>query len=228
MQMKKYLVLSFDDGTIYDKRFIKLLDKYGIPATFNLNSGLDDYIWYYNDTKPICRLKLKENIHLYKNHEIASHTLTHPYLTSLSKEDLLKEVKIDIKNLEKIFKRKVVSFGTPFDKCSEREINIIKENTSIKYFRIPLIKAKNDFSIPSDPFHIGINALYDDENIYEQIENFANNTLDKSLFVIVGHSYDFEVNNHWEYIENLLKYISSFKEFEIKTFGEAIKALFDD
>ncbi len=225
---KKYLVLSFDDGTIYDKKLIDLLNKYNISATFNLNSGLENYVWYYNNTYPIERLVLRNNIDLYKNHEIASHTLTHQYLTSLSKDELINEVKIDIENLEQIFNRKIVSFGTPFDKCSEREIDIIRANTSIKYFRIPLKKEENDFSIPTDSFHIGINAIYDDKNIYEQIKNFASNTLDKSIFVIAGHSYDFEVNNHWDYIEKLLKYITAFKEFEIKTFGEAAKNLFDD
>ena len=53
----KIVSLSFDDGTIYDKRFIDLLNKYGLRATFNLNSGLKDFIWYYED-KPIRRLNL--------------------------------------------------------------------------------------------------------------------------------------------------------------------------
>ena len=36
---RKMLTLSFDDGTVQDKRFIKLIDKYNLRATFNLNSG---------------------------------------------------------------------------------------------------------------------------------------------------------------------------------------------
>jgi len=44
----RYVVLTFDDGTIYDKRFIEILNKYNIPCSFNLNSGLDDFIWYFN------------------------------------------------------------------------------------------------------------------------------------------------------------------------------------
>ena len=49
------VVLSFDVGTIYDKRFIELLDKYGLKATFNLNSGLGEYAWYL-DSFPVERL----------------------------------------------------------------------------------------------------------------------------------------------------------------------------
>ena len=145
--MKKYLVLSFDDGTIYDKRFIELLNKYNIPATLNLNSGLCDFVWYYNDTFPIRRLKLEECKNMFVGHEIASHTLTHPYLTSLSHDELVYQVNQDVENLEKIFGIKVESFGVPFSYCNEREIDIIKNNTPIKYMRLSYIKEKSDFII---------------------------------------------------------------------------------
>ena len=35
---KKALTLSYDDGTIHDRRFIDMLNKYGIKCTFNLIS----------------------------------------------------------------------------------------------------------------------------------------------------------------------------------------------
>ena len=56
----RYVVLTFDDGTIYDQRFIELLNKYNLPCSFNLNAGLDDFIWYYDNDKPIQRLKLDQ------------------------------------------------------------------------------------------------------------------------------------------------------------------------
>jgi peptidoglycan/xylan/chitin deacetylase (PgdA/CDA1 family) len=224
--MKKYLVLSFDDGSIYDRRFTELLDKYNIPATLNLNSGLCDFVWYYDDHFPIRRLKLDECGNMFDNHEIASHTLHHPYLTSLSFDELVYQVNEDVNNLERIFNRKIESFGVPFTPCNEREIDIIKHNTPIKYMRLSYMKDKYDFSIPNDQYHFGINALYDDLDIYNQIKVFADNRLDKSIFIIAGHSYEFEVKNHWEYIENLLKYIKSFNEFEVVTFKDAVKNLF--
>ena len=85
--MPKFLVLSFDDGTIYDKRFIEILNKYNVSATLNLNSGLQNFVWYYQDKYEIKRLTLTDDIHLYDNHEIASHTLTHPFLTELTEEE---------------------------------------------------------------------------------------------------------------------------------------------
>lgn len=37
---KKYLVISSDDGTIQDERVISVFKKYGIKATFNINTGM--------------------------------------------------------------------------------------------------------------------------------------------------------------------------------------------
>ena len=46
--MAKYILLSFDDGTVYDQRLVELLNRYGFKGTFNLNSGLEDFVVYYD------------------------------------------------------------------------------------------------------------------------------------------------------------------------------------
>ena len=56
----KYFAFSIDDGTIFDKEVIALLNRYGFPATFNLNSELQEFTWYLDET-PITRLNLYEN-----------------------------------------------------------------------------------------------------------------------------------------------------------------------
>lgn len=35
----KTLTLSYDDGAIYDRKLIEIMNKYGLKGTFNLNSG---------------------------------------------------------------------------------------------------------------------------------------------------------------------------------------------
>ena len=107
--------LSFDDGTIYDLRFIELLNKYNLKASLNLNSGMEDFIWYYGKEQfPIKRLKLREVVEKYNGHEVASHSLTHPYFSSLDEKEIIRQVKEDIKNLENIFNRKISGFAFPF------------------------------------------------------------------------------------------------------------------
>uniref|UniRef100_UPI0040573C9A polysaccharide deacetylase family protein n=1 Tax=Acetatifactor sp. TaxID=1872090 RepID=UPI0040573C9A len=217
--MRKIIVLSFDDGTIYDKRFIEILNKYQIPCTFNLNSGLKDYVWYCNE-QPIRRFDLEENPSLYQGHEVASHTVTHPYLTELTEEELICEVECDCKKLQEIFGGKEIGFAVPLDRCGEREIEIIRKTGIVKYIRLP--KPTESFEPPKDAFRIGCHGLYNEPGIKEKIAEFAKNTLPVSVFILAGHSYEFEVNNHWAYIEELLQYMQSFDNLEFMTMLEMV------
>lgn len=215
--MAKYFILSFDDGTVYDRRFVALLNKYGIKATFNLNSGLEDFVWYYEDKYPIRRQCLKETVQQYQGHEIASHTLHHHWLNSLTPPQLRREVDEDCKALKEIFGLTQIGFGVPFTACSDREIKIIQKN--VRYIR--LSEMSDCFALPKDPYHIPIHGLYNDADIREKVVRFAENDLPESLFVMAGHSYEFEVLDHWDYIESLLQFIRSF-DFQIVTTMEFV------
>ena len=201
----KYFVLSFDDGTVHDKRFVELLNKYQIPCTFNLNSGLEDYIWKFGGN-PVVRQHLADTVEQYRGHEIASHSLTHPHLEQLPPPRLRQEVEGDCAALKEIFAVNEIGFGVPFTVCGEREIHIIKKY--IRYIR--LSEYASSFALPEDPYHIPIHALYNDADVRQKIAAFAQNDLPRSLFVMAGHSYELEFLNHWEYMEDLLQYIKSF------------------
>lgn len=219
--MRKILILSFDDGTIYDKRFVELLNKYGIKATFNLNSGLEDFIWYYEDRFPIRRQVLADTVEQYRGHEIASHSLHHHWLNTLTPPQLSREVGEDAAALKKLFGLKEIGFGVPFTACDEREIRIIK-----KYVRYIRLSAFSDsFALPKDPYHIPIHGLYNEPDIYEKLEQFANSNLPVSLFVMAGHSYEFEVFDHWQYIEDMIQYICA-QGFEIMTTMEFVNQFY--
>ena len=203
--MSKYFLLSFDDGTVHDRRLVELLNKYQIPATFNLNSGLEDFVWEFQG-QPVVRQSLKDTVEQYRGHEIASHTLTHPWLNSLTPPQLSREVREDCAALKEIFGLEEIGFGVPFTACGEREINLMKH--IVRYIR--LSEFSESFALPKDPYHIPIHGLYNDPDIREKIARFAENDLPVSVFVLAGHSYEFEALGHWEYMEELLKYIRSF------------------
>ena len=204
--MRKIFIFSFDDGTVWDGRFVELLNKYGMKATFNLNSGLEDFVWYYEDRFPVRRQKLAETAQQYRGHEVASHTLTHPWLNSLTPPQLSREVGEDCAALKEIFGLSEIGFGVPFTACNAREINIIRKY--VRYIR--LSEFSDSFALPEDPYHIPIHGLYNDPDIREKIARFAENDLPVSVFVMAGHSYEFEALDHWGYLEELLQYIRSF------------------
>ena len=219
--MRKIFILSFDDGTIWDKRFVELLNQYGMKATFNLNSGLEEFVWLYEDRFPIRRQKLADTVEQYRGHEIASHTLTHPWLNTLTPPQLAREVGEDCEALKELFGLSEIGFGVPFTACGEREIRILRKY--VKYIRLSAFS--DSFALPEDPYHIPIHGLYNDPDIREKIQAFADCGLPEALFVMAGHSYEFEVLNHWQYIEELLAYIQSFG-FEVMTTMEFIKEFY--
>ena len=204
--MAKYFLLSFDDGTIYDRRFVELLNQYRIKGTFNLNSGLEDFVWYYEDRFPVRRQRLSEVGDLYEGHEIASHSLHHHWLNTLTPPQISREIGEDCENLKKHFGLEQIGFGVPFTACGEREIRLIRKH--VRYIR--LSRFQESFALPEDPYHIPIHGLYNQADIREKIRKFAENDLEDSLFVLAGHSYELEVLDHWGYMEELLTFISGF------------------
>ena len=215
----KYFIFAIDDGTIYDKKVIDIFNKYNIRATFNLNSGLQDFVWYKDD-KPVERLKLYENRHIYDNHEVASHSLTHPWLTSLSDEDVYREVKEDVDNIERIFARKVTTFSFPFDYFDERTINIVK---SVGITHIILPEIDDSFKLPSDLFHIKVTSWNIDEAL-EKADRFIKDK-DAQLFVYLSHSYDYEFSNAYDKLERLCQKVSSDKNIKIIPICELISII---
>jgi len=207
----KFFLLSFDDGTVHDKRFVELLNKYSIPCTFNLNSGLENFVWQF-EGNDVVRQHLEDTVGQYRGHEIASHSLTHPRLDQLPPPRLRREVEEDCAALKKIFGVEKLGFGVPFTVCGEREIKIIRKY--VRYIR--LSEYASSFALPADPYHIPIHALYNDADVRAKIAAFAENDLPDSLFVLAGHSYELEFLNHWDHMESLLQYIRSF-DFEILT-----------
>lgn len=217
---RKIFLLSFDDGTVWDKPFVELLNRYQIPCTFNLNSGLENFVWEF-EGKPVARQKLTETVEQYRNHEVASHTLTHPWLDSLTPPQLRREAGEDCAALKRIFGLEEIGFGVPFTACGEREIKIIRK--FVRYIR--LSEFSDSFALPKDEYHIPIHGLYNDPDIREKIARFAGNDLPVSLFVMAGHSYEFQMLDHWQYLEELLQYILSFG-FELMTTMEFVKEFY--
>ena len=114
---EKAFNMTYDDGIVQDIEFIEMLNKYGIKATFNLNSGLmfQEFAWFHDCGMVVKRLSPERAKDLYEGHEIASHTLSHPYMDSLSAEQILHEMVEDRDNLETMFDTEVSGFAVPFD-----------------------------------------------------------------------------------------------------------------
>ena len=47
---RKAVTFSYDDGVTQDRQLVELLNRYGLKATFNLNSGIQSYAEVFENT----------------------------------------------------------------------------------------------------------------------------------------------------------------------------------
>lgn len=236
MDFKKIVTFSFDDGVTQDVRFTGILNKYGLKCTFNLNSellGKEGSLTVQG--KKINHTKVAPELvkDIYKGHEVASHTLTHPNLTTLSPYEVIRQVEKDRENLSELVGYDVCGFAYPCGgiNCNRAVADLIKTKTNVKYART--IIHSHNFDVPNDMFLFKPTAsLTKDKKVFfKHCLDFVNATPDKlQLFYIWGHSYELDVDDSWDYFENICKMFSLNKDiyfctnteaFEyIKSFGE--------
>ena len=200
----KALTFSFDDGVTQDRRLIEILDKYGLKATFNINTALlnrrNNIGNPAGGTVPHNKVAIYEVKELYKNHEVAVHTLTHPRLPDIEDDEtVLYEVDEDRKNIEFLTGCEVVGMAYPCGGVNndERVAKLIGENTPIKYART--ITSTLSFEPQENllQFNPTIHWLQW-EKMYELAEKFLEMKPDTpQIFYIWGHAYELDFRPEW-------------------------------
>ena len=136
--------VSYDDGVLQDVRFVNLLNQYGLKGTFNLNSGLmeNEFEWIHETGCIVKRLSKENVLSLYNGHEVSSHTLTHPFMQEKTENEIMKELEVDKKNLEKLFGRQIKGFaGHTYDFDTENmwdKIETILKKISLQKDILPM------------------------------------------------------------------------------------------
>ena len=211
---KKAITFSFDDGVTQDIRLIELFNKYGLKCTFNLNSGflgLDGTLDRNGRTvrhDKIARDKIKE---VYKGHEVAVHTITHPNLTSIQDEkEIIRQVEEDRLALSEICGYEVVSMAYPCGGTNndDRVAEIIKNNTGVKFARG--LDSTYSFDLQDNLLRFKPTVYYIEDCLDEVVDRFlALNSDTPALLYIWGHSYEMDAEYiTWEKFESVLKKLS--------------------
>ena len=210
---KKAITFSFDDGVTQDIRLIEILDKYGLKCTFNLNSeflGLEGTLDRNGRTvrhDKIARNKIKE---VYKNHEVAVHTLTHPFLPSLDEKEIIRQVENDRQNLSEICGYEVVSMAYPCggENNDDRVAEIIRNNTGVRLARG--LESTYNFDLQDNPLRFKPTVYYIEDCLDEIVDRFLKLDFDKpQLLYIWGHSYEMDAEYiSWEKFEEICKRLS--------------------
>lgn len=212
----KVLTMSYDDGKLEDERLVAIFNKYGIKGTFNLNSGLiDDGI----------RIKPELWKELYKGHEVATHTLTHPTIDRCPNVEIIQEYLDDRKFIESIMGYPVLGHAYPNGSYSKRVEDIMR-SIGIKYGRIigdnfanvklantvsdiSVVGDEDGFSLPTD-FMEWKPTCHHNHGLLEFGQKFKALNKKQYLYMMYvwGHSYEFTRDNNWELMEEFCKMMS--------------------
>lgn len=200
---RKALTLSYDDGVEQDERLIGILDAAGLKCTFNLNSGSfapEGHVWPEGQVHrrlPESRVKT-----LYRGgHEVAVHTLTHPDLTQLPENEMVREILGDRLNLEALFGCMVRGAAYPYGTYSDRTVEALRA-CGIVYCRT--VWSSHGFGIPQDWLRLQPTCHHDDAQLDALCERFLSETFyaNSGLFYLWGHAYEFEGNDNWQRIQD--------------------------
>lgn len=224
----KAITFSYDDGVTQDRRLIEIFDKFGLKATFNLNSellGQSEELVRNGVRVNHTKNSSKEVKEIYKNHEVAAHTLTHPLLTRLSDEEIIYQVETDRKNLEKLTERTVTGMAYPGGGVNYNEhiADVIRKNTGIRYARTTV--SSYNFELQTDllAFKPTVYHHQDWNKMIELGKEFIElKTSEPKIMYIWGHSYEFDINDSWGEFEDFCRLISGKSDIFYGTNSEVL------
>lgn len=224
----KAITFSFDDGVGQDKKAVEILNRYGLKATFNLNSAKFGLKFPYvmpTDGRIIERTIITpdEAVNLYKNHELAVHTLTHADLTDLPDSCIVWQIEEDRKNLERLGGKPVQVMAYPCGYVNEHVVEVIKNKTQIKMARTVVSTYNFDLQTDLLNFNPTIHMKEYDRMIELAKEFLELKTETPKLFYIWGHTYEFDMDDiSYEKFEEFCKMISGKEDIFYGTNGEVL------
>ena len=209
----KAFTMSYDDGVFQDIRLIEILNRYGLKASFNLNSGLfgQQRILQVRGV-PVNhnRLKAEDIRGVYAGHEVAAHTVTHAMLPECSQEEIVREVEADRLALSELTGYEVVgmAYANGGENNNDTVAQVIRDWTGVQYART--ITCTGDFTPQNNllrfnptVFHLRMDEMF---ALGEQFLAMEPET--PQLFYVWGHSYELDAENTWNRFEEFCRMMS--------------------
>ncbi|MBE6974450.1 MAG: polysaccharide deacetylase [Ruminococcaceae bacterium] len=209
----KAVTFSFDDGVTQDIRMIEMLNKYGLKATFNLNSqllGTKGFLQRFDQRISHYKIHPDHVKVIYHGHEVAVHTLTHPNLTTLDDDEIVRQVEQDRLKLSEMVGYEVVGMAYPCGGVNNNDhvAQVIREKTGVAYSRT--ITCSGSFE-PQDQLHrfnptVGIHF----DRLMELGRQFVELKPDSpQIFYIWGHTFEMDyAPENWQRMEEFFRLIS--------------------
>lgn len=223
---KKAFTLSYDDGITQDRKLISLFNQYKVKATFNLNSGLFGKKGTVSAGKkkvPHIKLTADEARELYQEHEVAAHGQYHSCMVGMDSGRCAEEILQSRKALEEMENHPVTGYAYAFGAYDDTVLGAMRA-CGITYART--IHSTHKFDIPDNFLTWNPTCHHDDKRIFELADDFLsdrfyfNMLTPAKIFYVWGHSYEFDQNDNWDHIEELIRKVSGREDVWYASNGE--------
>lgn len=201
--LRKALTLSYDDGVEQDVRLVEILNRHGLKAAFNINSGLfakEDTVYPAGQVHRRMTLAACKALYLGSGHEVAAHGLMHEWMTELPAVMQTREVLLDRENLEREFGGMIRGMAYAFGAYNDQIVQVLA-NCGIAYCRT--VHSTHQFDIPQDWLRLNPTCHHADPQLMALCDRFLADEAPfvSRLFYLWGHSYEFEGQDNWQIIE---------------------------
>jgi peptidoglycan/xylan/chitin deacetylase (PgdA/CDA1 family) len=198
---------SWDDGDEGDRRIIASFNEWGLKGTFNLNSGFLRTTGVKSEYDTNQKLDRSEIAEVYKGHEVAIHTVTHPWMSRLDASQIAIEVLEDRKTLEDLVGYPVRGMAYPFGDYNKQVVEILR-SLGVVYCRTCAVVSP--CFPPEDPLLWGSSGHMYSQNptIPEQFEKLYANARYSGVFFVWGHAFEFHNKKDWASLERIFKPLS--------------------
>lgn len=201
----KLFTMSFDDGNDCDVKLIKLMRKYGVKGTFNVNSGLmpkntvlkPGYLW-----RRLTAAEWRDIIG--PDTELAVHGFLHPWWNRQSTVNAMQDILDDKRELERITGRIIRGAAFPNGTFTDDIVEILRL-AGFAYCRT--VRDTKKLHMQEENFlKLRATVKHDDPDAARLVERFASGAPRAEPWVLYlwGHSYEFIENSSWSVIERYL------------------------
>ena len=223
----KAITFSYDDCTLQDIRLTELFNKYGIKATFNVNSellGTKNELIREGVLVNHDKIEAKDVKRIFKGHEIAVHTLTHPRLQEIEDDnEVIRQVEQDRIALSKLVDYEVVGMAYPCNgNDADRVADIIRRHTGVKYARTTISTMNFEPQTNLLQFNPTIHRVVFDDMFRLGEEFLALKPDTPKIYYIWGHSFEFDIFDTWDKMEEFLKMMSGMDDIFYGTNREVL------
>lgn len=199
---------SWDDGTIEDLRIAELMSKYKIKTIFYWPA----YPKVCNEPKGRQSLNAEQRKEIAKDHEIGSHTLTHPLLTRIPLDRAIIEISNSKLMLEKELGKDVKKFSYPRGYTNTDLQQAVKNAgyESARGVQIGNIHPSENQYHTHPTVHVGYKRHeYGDMSWLEYAKALLEVAVrtEGSVYELFGHSWEVSKYDGWHDLEQLLKEI---------------------